>query len=142
MNYKLSDFNKTSVYLLKKDGVVVYVGSSKNGFYRALSHAYNKPVKDFDEIELIDCELDDLIELETELIIKYQLIYNNTIPSKNYITLKSFKEQYCTGRLIVLKMFELKNKIRDAGLMPKCVIGGNVYYLLDELYNLIKEQPN
>lgn len=137
MKLKIGDYLKPSVYLLKKDNVVVYIGSSINGLYRALSHACVDPIKDFDEVELINCEANKLINLESELIIKYQPLYNSTIPSPDFITLNRFRQKYCRGQITDMTLPELKKKVKRAGITPKGSFNGKVYYRLKEIYEMV-----
>lgn len=60
------------VYFLLKDNEVIYVGQTKHGLARPLSHRD----KDFDEIKILYCDATNLDILEDTYIQKYQPTYN------------------------------------------------------------------
>lgn len=60
------------VYFLLKDRDVVYVGQTRNGLARPLSHRD----KEFDEIKILYCAEADLDLLEDTYIQKYKPMYN------------------------------------------------------------------
>lgn len=60
------------VYFLLKDREVVYVGQTRNGLSRPLSHRD----KEFDEIKILYCAGADLDILEDTYIQKYKPFYN------------------------------------------------------------------
>lgn len=70
------------IYFLLKNDEVVYVGQTKSGLYRPLSHIYSK---DFDTIKIIETNEKDLDLLEDEFIKKYKPLYNKQVNyAKNY----------------------------------------------------------
>lgn len=60
---------QTLVYALVKGGVVVYVGQSRSGLQRPMTHSKEK---DFDSIFWIESDEKDLNEIESLLILKMQ----------------------------------------------------------------------
>lgn len=62
------------IYFLLKDNIVVYVGQTKNGIFRPLSHKD----KDYDNIRILYCKEEELDFLEDKYIVKYNPIYNKT----------------------------------------------------------------
>lgn len=86
--YKIEDIACSCVYLLKKNGNVVYVGKTKNGFKRIMSH-YKK--KDFDTVEIREVENDRLNEVEANLILDFKPKYNMTMP--NSFSVKKLREK-------------------------------------------------
>lgn len=60
------------IYFLLKNCEVVYVGKTQHGLTRPLSHRD----KDFDEIKILYCNLDELDVLEDTYIQKYRPTYN------------------------------------------------------------------
>lgn len=65
-------YESTFVYFLIKENEVVYVGQTKQGLIRPLSHKD----KDFDEIKIIYCKSENLDMCEDKYIQKYKPIYN------------------------------------------------------------------
>lgn len=137
MKFKLHDCIKPSIYFLRKNGEVVYVGSSAFGLYRALAHACINVPKDFDEVELIDCDIEHLQELEAELILRYKPMYNLSMPSSNNVTLRWFRKNYCKGQVTELGLLDLKKLVKQAGLKPNGSFNGETYYDLMELSDLV-----
>lgn len=67
-----------SVYLLTRNGVVVYVGLT-NGkvFHRIGAHAYRK---DFDGVSIIECDTaEEAMEVEAKMIVKLRPEYNGKL---------------------------------------------------------------
>jgi len=88
----LPKYQKSFIYFLLKNDDVVYVGQTKSGITRPLTHKD----KDYDTIKLLYCDVKDLNILEDKYIKKYKPIYNKAI---NYYINYSF----CSAR----------NKIRN-----------------------------
>lgn len=65
-------YNDVFIYFLIKSGEVVYVGQTKQGLTRPLSHRD----KDFDEIKIMYCTENALDSLEDKYIQKYKPHYN------------------------------------------------------------------
>ena len=140
LKFKVSDCVKPCIYLLRKDGEVVYVGSSEKGLLRALSHIYVDTEKDFDEVELIDCNSENLTEKETQMIFEYVPKYNKSVPSEAYISLPNFRQQYCRGKITNLRLNELRKLLLFHNLYPKGVIGKIAYYDISELQKVVTKQ--
>ena len=68
----IPQYQKCFVYFLLKDGEVVYVGQTRNGLVRPLSHHD----KEYDEIKILYCDPDKLDLTEDTYIQKYQPMYN------------------------------------------------------------------
>lgn len=84
--YNLQDVLMPCIYFLFDKGKIVYVGQTQSGLKRVLSHTDKKK---FDTIKLIRCSVDELDELETYYIIKYQPFYNNQLTNtKNALAIK------------------------------------------------------
>ena len=60
------------VYFLLKNSEVVYVGQTQHGLKRPLSHCD----KDYDEIKILYCSVEELDFIEDTYIQKYKPIYN------------------------------------------------------------------
>jgi hypothetical protein len=74
------------VYLLWKNGTVVYVGQSENILQRVGVHLAN-PNKDFDGFSYAVVENGDLNIVEADLIVRYNPPLNNGLPrNKKYVT--------------------------------------------------------
>ena len=139
--FMVADYLKPCVYLLKKDGEVVYVGSSTQGLYRVLTHALTKTtygtkeeIKKFDEAELIDCEEKKLVDFEAELIMQFKPIYNRAMPDSKYKTLRCTRGRYFKG----MRLDRLKKQVRKLGIEPIGVFGGEAYYNSNEICEVIK----
>lgn len=79
---KLEKVSDIFVYLLIKNGEVIYVGQTQNGIISPYKHKYNK---DFDDIYLIECKENELDYLQDKYIKKYCPIYNRDLNKKvNY----------------------------------------------------------
>lgn len=77
-------YENNFVYFLLNDGEVVYVGQTKNGLIRPLSHRD----KEFNEIKILYCDSDELDITEDKYIQKYKPIYNK---QNNYAVRWSLK---------------------------------------------------
>lgn len=96
----VSDVLKSGIYLLVKQGVVVYVGQSRSMYVRIYSHRleYTKRRKqqglrrhpslkqamaiNFDAVHIQPCPIPELDKRERELIAKYQPKYNTQHKAK------------------------------------------------------------
>ena len=67
--------NKTFVYFLLENDIVVYVGQTRRGIIRPLSHKD----KIFDTIKILYCDKSELDFLEDKYISKYIPKYNKTL---------------------------------------------------------------
>ena len=123
-----TEWLQPSVYLLKHEGTVVYVGSSEHGLYRALSHACINPIKVYDTVELIPCSEEQLTELEADLVFKYQPVYNVTVPNSCYVTLWRFRQKYVSWNGNRPSLAQLKRLVQNSNVIPKGVFKGEVYY--------------
>lgn len=61
------------IYFLCQGDVVVYVGQTHSGLYRPYSHHKGK---EFDNVKIIPCKLNELDALEKHFIEKYKPHYN------------------------------------------------------------------
>lgn len=76
------------VYALYDEDEVVYIGQTSQLEYRLKAHGKNK---DFNKYSFITCgSYDEMIEIETNLIIELQPKYNSKV-SKNHISLNGFR---------------------------------------------------
>lgn len=80
----VSKFPQTFVYFLLKGDEVVYVGQTRNGMARPLSHKANK---DFDSIYIMPCDEKMLGIVEGQYIVKYNPMYNKTLDSESYYSM-------------------------------------------------------
>ncbi len=80
---KSTEWHKiTGVYLIIRDGMVVYVGQSRNLMRRLQTHHYGFGC----EIKIIMCDDEDRFELETKLIRKYSPMYNNNNSPRDFFS--------------------------------------------------------
>lgn len=68
----LPNYKKVFIYFLLNGNEVVYVGQTKQGIARPLSHKD----KDFNTIKILYCKEDELDKLEDKYIMKYRPVYN------------------------------------------------------------------
>ena len=99
------------VYFLLKNNEVVYIGQTKNGITRPLSHKN----KDFDTIKIKYCDEKELDITEDEYIKKYKPIYNKQL---NYA--------------INWGLERVRNKVREYAEIPNYTIP-RLRKLLNEL---------
>lgn len=66
---------KSFIYFLIQDGIVVYVGQTKNGLIRPFSHQNKK----YNELRIILTDEEKLDLVEDEYILKYMPIYNKKV---------------------------------------------------------------
>ena len=130
--YALSDICMPCIYKLMKDGIVVYVGQTRFGLKRVLSHL---PQKNFDSVELIPCKIEELDQLEIEYICKYQPFLNNELTNCSSVgcirkKLKDIGYNYYTQVVVKyirehnIKTYELKNKLYIANTILDDVCNG------------------
>lgn len=67
--------HKSMIYFLLDNNVVVYVGQTKQGILRPLSHKDKK----YDTIKILYCDEKELNRLEDRYITKYRPKYNKTL---------------------------------------------------------------
>lgn len=77
--FNIKDFGY--IYFLIKNEEVVYVGQTRVGISRPLTHKD----KEYDYFYLKKCHLDELTSIETEMILKYKPKYNNTFSQNKKI---------------------------------------------------------
>jgi len=63
------------IYLLKQDDIIVYVGQSRRIEARLREHEKSAN-KEYNKLEIIKCEEDELNDIEYDLIRKHTPIYN------------------------------------------------------------------
>lgn len=80
---------KSFVYFLISENEVVYVGQTKDGLHRPLSHKD----KDFDEIQIILFDEEKLDEAEDRFIKKYEPKYNRRKNCAMNFSLESVKRE-------------------------------------------------
>ena len=69
------------IYFLIQDEEVVYVGQTTQGFSRIQAHKN----KQFNKVNYIRCRVDELDELESKYIVKYNPLYNKVLPPNYFI---------------------------------------------------------
>lgn len=85
--------DNVGIYVLLREGEIVYVGQSQNIKSRIGTHLAEK-AKIFDSYYVIYCDSFQLNDLEAEFIIKFDPIYNAAIPSNNeYKTFEGVRKQ-------------------------------------------------
>ena len=93
---ELYNFNQPIIYFLLNDDEVVYVGQSKNGIARPVSHCD----KVFNRIKILPCKMTELNYLEDIYIVKYKPKYNLEFNKTANLSL-----QHIRGKLI--KYFDM-----------------------------------
>lgn len=79
-------YQNSFIYILTKDEEVVYVGQTKCGITRPFAHID----KEFDSINIIYCDEEQLDMLEDKYIMKYMPKYNKIVNSAmNYSLLRA-----------------------------------------------------
>lgn len=68
-----NEYSQCCIYFLIENGIVVYVGKTENGKWRIKQH---KNQKKYDDVYIIKCNFDDLMELEDYYMMKYKPKYN------------------------------------------------------------------
>ena len=111
------------VYSLINDGVVIYVGSSRNISDRLRSHKYSDKV--FDCVEIIECSgVADMFTTEAMLIIKFNPKHNKSIPyNDKYMKLVTCIQD--SNRVIT-------SLVKD---LPTCFSKGNEVHIDADIYN-------
>lgn len=91
--------NKKGIYFLFRDGVIVYVGQSKNIGNRIFAHKRGKksklqPAKKFTHYGFLENDLcdKDMCDIEAYHIIKYKPEYNIMIPKNSFCNLCYVKD--------------------------------------------------
>ncbi len=78
----LGDNSCPGIYYLLKDGVIVYIGQSKNMRKRIGSHLAQGE-KDFDSYHTQKCPEEKLHHYETKAILRFRPAYNKTLPNNS-----------------------------------------------------------
>lgn len=88
----LQSLDNCFVYFLIEKSEIVYIGSTRHGIARALSHNLRFP---FDSITLITCDELALTETEAEYIMRFNPRHNVSVPRcRNYIHIGSAQSFY------------------------------------------------
>jgi len=74
----LREWVEPFIYLLYKDEEIVYIGQSKNGITRLIHHVTERK-KQFSHFKIINCQPDELNEIETDLIFHFKPYYNDGV---------------------------------------------------------------
>ena len=96
------------IYFLIKDDIIVYVGQTAKGMSRIQAHEGNK---DFNAYTIINCDKDELDELENHYILKFNPIYNKMINTNDkYISRQGIRKLGINGCLLnrLIKVYEIK----------------------------------
>ena len=115
---------RSFVYFLKKNDEIVYVGSTNNGFSRPLSHV---GFKDFNGIEIIECNPSELLEIESYYICNIKPRYNKHPGIGKYISINEAKR---VSKLIIgdfMTMRLTKSIIENHGVQS--VVFQNIVYV-------------
>lgn len=92
------------IYLLWKNGTVVYVGQSTNIFNRVGDHVAD-PRMDFDSYSYVPVENGNLNELEADMIVKLNPSLNTILPSnRKYINADGAKRLFGVGRVVFRRL--------------------------------------
>lgn len=117
---------KSFIYFLIKDNDVVYVGQTKNNLTRPFSHKD----KDFNRIEILLCEENELDLIENKYILKYQPIYNTRInDGYKLITSRNKLRNLLNNKELTKR--DIRKALNILGL--KTVWVGNNEYLNNEI---------
>lgn len=78
------------VYILYKNNEIVYVGQTKQLFFRINNHS---KTKDFDQFSYISCgSYQEMMDIETALILELQPKYNKRL-GRDYISVNGFRDK-------------------------------------------------
>ena len=118
---------RCGVYILICRGEIVYVGQSRNVFHRIGLHGANEE-KVFDSYSIIECEPQDLNDLEAELIVRFAPMYNVTLPLNNsWITLSHLRNSS------PLKLPTIRRSIKN-----RCIKDTNGYYRIADVAHILR----
>lgn len=107
-----TDYKSTPcIYFLISDNEIVYVGQTQFLSGRLSRHGKDKT---FDSYYVYECKAEEMNDLECHFIIKFNPIYNKTLPreSKDYITLNMLKNKFGIGKV------QAKKTIREKDAEP------------------------
>lgn len=106
----LSDFQLCGIYCLWLGDLLVYIGQSESIMERIFKHKYEK---EFDGFTFFVCEKHELNEVEAQLILEHQPLYNRSIPvNKDFISYNQIKRQYGFSKP------EIKRMVLGCGIEP------------------------
>lgn len=110
------------VYFLLKNSIVVYVGKSINAIARIHTH---KKDKEFTHFAIIECDEDKMRFIESDMIAKYQPLYNKSFPvNEDWICVnKKIKEILSDNS--DLKVADIIDKFKKSE--SRCVIDDNFF---------------
>ena len=130
---RVDKINKPFIYFLIKKNEVVYVGQTKVGLQRPLSHTD----KDFDYIMIQYCDKSDLNEIESKYIVKYNPIYNKTYNKEMWYSMGRSKN-IIRKKLNDYKFNipQLRNVMEKNNIKSKKIFNSEVLYIND-LYKLM-----
>lgn len=133
--------SKSLIYFLLSAGRVVYVGKTKNGFSRPLSHV---GTKDFDEIRVMEVNENSLDELEDEYIRRYEPKYNIQPNFSANISIQEFAKKLSMLGKVEVSEVEAFAIIKASGLRIICF--GHKKYIqklfVDEIMGTLQDNLN
>lgn len=112
----LKVYGNVFIYFLLNKNDVVYVGQTKKGIVRPLSHRYDKI---FDTIKFIYCEENELDYLEDKYILKYKPKYNKTVNIISNYSLQRTRDKIrklCNNNNITIRT--IKKLLIDIDVKP------------------------
>jgi hypothetical protein len=102
------------IYFLMDKDEVVYVGQTRFGISRPLSHTD----KEFDSFYMKKCRLSVLDKRETQMILKYQPKYNgNFINNKDLVAISNLRKELWENGYEVRSVF-LQREMDKIGIIP------------------------
>ena len=136
----LERVNEAILYALIKDGEIVYVGQTRKGVIRILSHVGNK---DFDSYTVMDMEFfeenedfywDEMLDFhEEELIVRLNPKLNRSIKGCVFMSVAQIQKHYDMSYWNVIKILKSSD-------IKRYIFNSKIYYHFEDVDRLIYEQ--
>lgn len=128
----IPNYGNIFIYFLIKDGIVIYVGQTKHGLIRPLSHKD----KEYDTMKIIYCNEDELDILEDKYITKYKPRYNKTLNNSCNYSLNKARNKIRKLFNNYMTITDLKEIIRKLNI-EIILINGNRYIKQEDFRKII-----
>lgn len=127
-------YQNTFIYFLLKQNEVVYVGQTKKGLIRPLTHKD----KEYDTIKILYCDIKDLDILEDRYIKKYSPYYNKAVNySVNYSLHRARNKIRAIFDDKTFNLPRLKKIVKELNIKIY-VIDGTPYIDVDDFSKIVK----
>lgn len=131
----ISEINFCGIYFLIENNKIVYVGQTKNGYFRIFEHI---KTKSFEKFSIFVCEECLLDYYENYFIMNFKPKLNKVIPKYGYYISFKFLNKLLYNRGLKITLKKLENLIQDLKL-EKFYFANELFIKRKNIKTLVKE---